>query len=195
MSNFLDFNTADNQNGFDVIPKGTLVNVRLKIKPGGYNEEALSWTGGYATRSQKSGAVYLNCEFTILDGKYAKRKVFSLIGLRSPKGEHWGQMGRALCKAIINSAHGLRSDDMSPEAQQKRKITGLGDLNGVEFLAKIDTDEDDYHGTKNIIRHAVTAEHPQYAEHRVKSPLVSPASAQHPPASESAPSAKPAWAQ
>ena len=48
-------------------------------------DPAQGWTGGYATRSD-SGAVYLNAEFTVLEGPYSRRKIFTLIGLYSPKG-------------------------------------------------------------------------------------------------------------
>ncbi|SMG66495.1 conserved hypothetical protein, partial [methanotrophic bacterial endosymbiont of Bathymodiolus sp.] len=34
-STWNDFNSADDQNNFDLIPKGTLVKVRMTIKPGG----------------------------------------------------------------------------------------------------------------------------------------------------------------
>ncbi len=84
-----DFNSADDQSGFDVIPKGTLVKVRMTIKPGGHDDASQGWTGGWATRSNTTGAVYLNCEFVVLEGKYARRKVWSLIGLYSAKGPDW----------------------------------------------------------------------------------------------------------
>ncbi len=44
-----DFNDAEAQQGaFDLIPKGTLVRVRMTIKPGGYDDPTQGWTGGYA---------------------------------------------------------------------------------------------------------------------------------------------------
>jgi hypothetical protein len=90
-----DFNTADDQNSYDLIPKGTLARVRMTIRPGGLNDPAQGWTEGYATRGKSTDSVYLDCEFVILEGKYAKRKIWSLIGLYSPKGPDWGNQGRA----------------------------------------------------------------------------------------------------
>ena len=84
-----DFNSADDQSGFDVIPNGTLVKIRMTIKPGGHDDASQGWTGGWATRSNTTGAVYLNCEFAVLDGKYARRKIWSLIVLCSAKGPDW----------------------------------------------------------------------------------------------------------
>ena len=38
MTTWNDFNSAEDQNNFDVIPKGTLVKVRMTIRPGGYDD-------------------------------------------------------------------------------------------------------------------------------------------------------------
>ena len=35
-----DFNDADSQTSYDLIPKGTIVPVRMTIKPGGYDDPA-----------------------------------------------------------------------------------------------------------------------------------------------------------
>ena len=78
-----DFNDAKQVS--NLIPKGTLAKVRLSIRPGGFDDPSQGWTGGYATQGS-TGAVYLNGEFTVLEGPYARRKVFTLIGLFSPKG-------------------------------------------------------------------------------------------------------------
>ena len=83
MAAWNDYNDAvQNPN---LIPKSTLVKVRLSIRPGGFDDASQGWTGGYATRGN-TGAVYLNGEFTVLEGSFSKRKIFTLIGLYSPKG-------------------------------------------------------------------------------------------------------------
>jgi hypothetical protein len=84
-----DFNDA--QGNSNLIPKGTLARVRLTIRPGGFDDPSQGWTGGYATRGS-TGAVYLNGAFTVTEGQYARRKIFTLIGLYSPKvrtGRTW----------------------------------------------------------------------------------------------------------
>ncbi|MDP2198999.1 MAG: hypothetical protein Q8K01_10485, partial [Sulfurimicrobium sp.] len=93
-----DFNDAEQQQGFDLIPKGALVKVRMTIKPGGHDDPAQGWTGGYATESFDTGSVYLACEFVVLEGPFAKRKMWSNIGLQSRKGPAWGQMGRSMIR-------------------------------------------------------------------------------------------------
>lgn len=118
------------------IPNKTLAKVKLRIRPGGYNETSQGWTDGYATRSG-SGSVYLNVEFTILGGEYSGRKIFSTIGLRSQKGPWWGTKGRLFMRDILNSAHGIQSDDFSSKALKARELQSLGELDGLEFVACI----------------------------------------------------------
>jgi hypothetical protein len=196
MSSWNDFNDAQTQN-FDLIPKGTIAKLRLTIRPGGYNDEQQGWTGGYATRNANTGAVYLNCEYTVLEGKYVRRKVFSLIGLMSPKGPEWANMGRSLVRGILNSAHSISDKDSSPQAQAKRRIRSFADLDGLEFLARIDIGKDTSGEDKNEIRVAVTPDHKDYAAYMgavAPMPAAQPVSAPTVDASRG-PGVRPAWAQ
>ena len=161
MSLWNDFNDA--QSNANVIPKGTLAKVRLTIRPGGFDDPAQGWTGGYAKRGN-TGAVYLDAEYTVLDGQYAKRKIWSMIGLYSPNGPNWANMGRSLVRGILNSARGLSDKDKSPEAQARRRINGFADLDGLEFVARIDIGTDTNGDAKNEIRSAVTPDHRDYAQ-------------------------------
>ena len=65
--------------------------------------------------------------------------------------------------AILNSARGVSDKDNSPEAQARRRINGFGDLDGVEFVARIDIGTDTNGEDKNEIRAAVTPDHRDYA--------------------------------
>ncbi len=161
MSLWNDFNDA--QSNANVIPKGTLAKVRLTIRPGGFDDPAQGWTGGYAKRGN-TGAVYLDAEYTVLDGQFAKRKIWSMIGLYSPNGPNWANMGRSLVRGILNSARGLSDKDKSPEAQARRRINGFADLDGLEFVARIDVGTDTNGDEKNEIRSAVTPDHRDYAQ-------------------------------
>lgn len=163
---WMNFNDADEQTGGDVIPNGTLAKVRLKIRPGGYNDEAKGWTGGIATRSDNTGAVYLDGEFTVMGGKYNKRKVWTLIGLHSPKGPKWEQMGRSFIRAALESARGIKADDASDKAMKARQISGLSDLDGLEFVVKIEVEkaeEGSEYGDKNKINTVIPVTHKEYA--------------------------------
>ena len=80
--NYFDFQDADpQQSGFDLIPKGAVVPVRMTIKPGGYDDPGQGWGGGYATESFETGSVYLAAEFVVTAGDHAKRKMWSNICL------------------------------------------------------------------------------------------------------------------
>ena len=188
MAAWNDYNDA--QSNPNLIPKGTLAKVRLTIRPGGFDDPSQGWTGGYATRGS-TGAVYLNGEFTVLEGPYAKRKIFTLIGLYSPKGPEWAGMGRSFLRGMLNSARGISDKDVSPQAQAARRIGGFADLDGLEFVAKIEHGTDAGGETKNEIRMAVTPDHRDYAQAmgRIAAPVGYAPPAYAPPAQGYAPPA------
>jgi hypothetical protein len=157
----MDFNDVRNPN---IIPPGTIAKVRMTIRPGGYDHPDKGWTGGYVTQG-KSGTHYLNCEFTVIKGTYAGRKVFSLIGLHSPKGSDWEDMGHNFIRSILNSAHGFSDKDNSAEAQAARRIKDFYELDRLEFVVRIDVTTDDTGQERNEIRVALTPDHQDYAAH------------------------------
>jgi hypothetical protein len=156
-----DFNNMEEKNEFSIIPHGTLAKVRMTLQQGGYNDESQNLIGDYATKSD-SGAIYLKAEFVVLEGRYARRKVWSLIGIHSPKGPEWSNMGRSFIKAVINSARGLSSKDNSEQAVKARHINALTDLDGIEFVAKIEISTDGSGSERNEIKMAITPEHKLY---------------------------------
>ena len=160
-----DFNGAEaQQNAFEVIPAGTLVKVRLTIRPGGVGPE------GWVTQSRTSDAQYLNTEAVILEGPHTKRRIYTRIGLRG-KGaqgadDSYGNRGRSLIRGILESARGIASKDASDRARAARTIRGYGDLNGMEFLARIGVEKDKNDPRdegRNVIAAAIGPEHPDYA--------------------------------
>jgi hypothetical protein len=166
MSDWMNFSTAEEQTGGDVIPHKTLAKVHMKIRPGGYDDPQKGWTGGYATRNEEKGSVYLDCEFTVIGGKYNKRKVWSLVGLHSPKGPKWEQMGRSFIRAALESARGIKPQDASDSAMKARQITGFADLNGLEFVVQIDVEQAEpgsSYDDKNKINNVIPVTHKEYA--------------------------------
>ena len=159
-----DFNNSDNQQSFDVIPNNTLAKVRMQIRPGGYDDANQGWNGGYATKNDNTGSIYLSCEFVVTEGEFARRKIWSLIGLHSEKGPEWANIGRSFIKAILNSSKGFKESDVSEAAQNARRIKGLTDLDGVEFLAKITVAKDQNGNDKNEIKFAITPDHKDYTK-------------------------------
>ena len=162
-NNWNDFNSAEDQQSFDLIPKGSLLKVRMTIKPGGHDDASQGWSGGFATQNYNTGSVYLQAEFVVLEGEFVRRKMWSNIGLYSPKGPKWGQMGRSFIKSILNSSRGLMPNDNSLQTQEKRRIGGIGDLDGIEFIGRVDFEKDQYDNAKNVIKNAITPDHKDYA--------------------------------
>lgn len=193
---WMNFADAEEQTGGDVIPHKTLAKVHMKIRPGGYDDPSKGWTGGYATRSDNTGAVYLDCEYTVIGGKYNKRKVWSLIGLHSPKGPKWEQMGRSFIRAALESARGVKPQDASETAMKARQISGFADLDGLEFVVQIDVEEAEAgseYGDKNKINNVIPATHKQYAELMSGTAPTQSANTQTAPAQSGG--GMPAWAQ
>ena len=158
-----DFNDADSQqSGFDVIPKGTVVPVRMTLKPGGFDDHNQGWTGGYATESFDTGAVYLACEFVVTGGPFAKRKMWSNIGLHSAKGPTWGQMGRSFIRGALNSARNVHPKDETAQASAARRIESFADLDGLEFIARVDVEKDNKGADRNVVKVALEPDHPDY---------------------------------
>jgi len=162
----MDFNTADTQDSaFALIPANTLAKVCLTIRPGGAGPE------GWLTQSRSSSALYLNSEAVIADGPNARRRIYTRIGFRGRNAgtgaeDTYANRGRALLRGILESAHGVRSDDTSDQARAKRSIRSFGDMSGLTFLAKIaiERDKDDPNDQgRNVIVAAIGPQHPEYA--------------------------------
>lgn len=203
--NWNDFNDAEQQQGFDLIPRGTLARMRMSIKPGGFDDPNQGWTGGWATQSFETGAVYLACEGVVMEGPFARRKVWWNIGLFSPKGPAWGNMGRTFIRAALNSARNVHPADNSPQAAAARRIQGFHELDGIEFLARVDIEKDSKGQDRNVVKIAVEPDHPEYAKLMgvpskstgggTSGAPAQAAPAYQAPAPQRAPVGKPTWAQ
>lgn len=185
--NGLDLNSADQQQGFgELIPAGTIAPVIMTIRPGGKGPE------GWLTESKSSDAMYLNCEFTVTEGPFAKRKLWSNLtwtgGKKNDKGQSMGgEITRSTLRAMLESARNIMPEDMSEKAMAARRVNSFGEFDGLEFVIKIgvEKNKDSAYPDKNKILSVVTPDKPDYRnDHRTAQP----------PASTSAPSTPP-WAQ
>ena len=152
-----DFNNAETQNSFDSIPANTLAKARLVLKPGN------DINNPFITRSRNGEAAYLNCEFIILEGKYAKRKVFDKIGIEGT--DKWVSMGKARIRAILESAKGVNPKDISEIAVAARKINSFEELHGLDVVIKIGIEHDStgQYQDKNRVIAIITPEHISYS--------------------------------
>jgi hypothetical protein len=191
----LDFNDAGEQKNFDVIPANTICTLQLTIRPGSAGD------GGWLKRSGDGASEGLDCEFVVVDGEYAKRKLWQLYTLRGTTPGHAaaGEISRNTLRAILESARGIRPDDKSEAAQNARKISGWADLDQLRFVARLGVRPPrDGYQAKNTILEVITPERqvwkqPEQISAKTSSgaaPSAAPAAA--PPASAIA---RPQWAE
>ena len=83
-----------------LIPKGTLAKVRLTIRPGGFDDRR---AGPVVMPRAARPVLSIQWRIHRLEGPYARRKIFTLIGLYSPKAR-LANMGRAFVRGMLNSA-------------------------------------------------------------------------------------------
>ena len=181
-----DFNDADTQRNFDVIPGGTIAPVRMTVRPGSAGE------GGWLRRSKDGGSEALDCEFVVLDGPFAKRKFWTLFTIAgtTPGHAEAANISAGKLRAMLESARGIKPDDTSDAAKQARRIGSYGDLNGLSFIARIGVEPpQNGYKAKNRLDHVVTPD--EKAWHPVtQEPVATPAK----PASSPAKIERPQWA-
>lgn len=161
-----DFNNADRQqNGFDLIPAGTIVPLVMNIRPGGAGE------GGWLKASQNSDAEMLDCEFVVESGPYVNRKLWQFMvlsgGKLNDKGDSIaGNISRSTLRAILESSRNIMPDDMGDTAMRARCVNGWQDFCGIVFLAKIGVEKDKtgQYGDKNKIATVITPDMKDYSD-------------------------------
>jgi hypothetical protein len=149
----MDFNDADPQRVFDVIPADTIATLHVTVRPGNAGD------GGLLRRSKDGNSEALDCEFTVVDGPYAKRKVwglFTLVGT-TPNHATAAEISRSRLRAILESARGIRPDDMSTTAKQARQVAGYRDFDGLRFVGRIGIEPArDGYPARNVLLEAIT---------------------------------------
>jgi hypothetical protein len=154
----IDFNNAQQQQqGTNLIPENTIAKARLTLKPGNDSSDP------FLTQSKGGDSCYLNCEFVILEGQYAKRKVFDRIGIKGT--DRWINIGKARIRAIIESAKNINPKDMSEAAMTARKINSFGELDGLEAIIKvgIEHDRNGVYQDKNKVLMVITPDNKLYS--------------------------------
>ncbi|SFJ71942.1 hypothetical protein [Bradyrhizobium sp. Gha] len=156
MSADFDFNTANGeQRTLNMIPAGTICILQLNIRPGGIGDD------GYLTRAQDGNSEGLDCEFVVVEGPHAKRKLYQRLTLHGTTEGHAkaGEISRNTLRWVLESARGVCPDDKSEEAQAKRKITGWGELDGLRFVARLGIQQpQNGYEAKNTIAEIITPE-------------------------------------
>jgi hypothetical protein len=123
------------------MPDGTFAKIKMTIRPGGV-DGSVPMDKGLLKASQSSDARMLDCEFTVVDGPFAKRKFWQNFTVAGGKVDEKGvskgwNISKAAFRAMVDSALGLDPKDESEAAKQKRVIQGLKQLDGIVFAARI----------------------------------------------------------
>lgn len=123
------------------MPDGTFAKIKMTTRPGGV-DGSVPMDKGLLKASQSSDAKMLDCEFTVVDGPFAKRKFWQNFTVAGGKLDENGvskgwNISKAAFRAMVDSALGLDPGDMSEAAKQKRMIQGLKQLDGIAFAARI----------------------------------------------------------
>jgi hypothetical protein len=150
----IDLNSAKTQER-EVIPAGTICTLQMTIRPGGENED------GWLKSSANGASAALDCEFTVVDGPHAKRKLWERFMQRGTTDgqkemvEHYNK----LLRAIIESVHNIKPNDKGEAAIAARKVESYADFNGMRFQAQLGVQPPkDGFDARNFILRVITPE-------------------------------------
>jgi hypothetical protein len=188
----LNFNEADAQRSFDVIPEDTVATVHMTVRPGGAGE------GGWLRRSKDGNSEGLDCEFAVVDGPHAKRKFWALLTISgtTPGHAQAADISGTKLRAILESARGVKPGDESEVAQQARRVAGYGDFDGLRFIARIGVEPpQNGYKAKNTLDQIITPDRTDW--HAVEQIAKVGSTSTAPTAGKAEPTkvAKPSWAK
>ena len=156
---------------------------------------------GLLKASQTSDAKSLDCEFTVVEGPYARRKFWQNFTVSGGKLDEKGQskgwnISKSAFRAMVDSALGLDPRDESPAAKAKRVIQGLKQLDGIVFAARImiePASSSQYKDANKLANVVLPGEPPYAATMRGESVQPDPVNAKPRKAAETPAAQGPAW--
>lgn len=124
-----------------LIPNGTVCRAIIAVKLGDMEIPEFG-NGMWFKKSVTSNAKWMELEFTIVGGEHDKRKFWHKIFVDGDKMGASGiplakEIGLSTLRSIIESANNINPSDMSETAMQRRNISGVNDLSGMEICAKV----------------------------------------------------------
>jgi hypothetical protein len=141
-----------------LVPAGTVAVIQAHVRFGDGTDNILKPT-------KNGDAEGLDLELTILEGPYAKQKLFWYVLVAGSNDGQKSMVDRnfATLKKILDSAWFLDPADKSDEARKKR-TPGWRGFDGLRFLAEIGIEQGkDGYPDKNIIAKVITRDHPLWS--------------------------------
>jgi hypothetical protein len=127
---FYDYSDAPPPRDFELILPNTVATMSLHILGGGAGED------GALKRSKNGRCEMLALEITLLDGEFAKRKIFENWTVEGVDHAKAIEISRSRIKAVLDSALGLDPKDVSPQARAAR-TRSYKELEGLALLWQI----------------------------------------------------------
>ena len=182
----------------ELIPNGTVCRAIMAVKMGEIEIPEFG-NGLWFKKSAVSNAKWMEVEFTIVGGEHDRRKFWHRIFVDGDKMGPSGiplakEIGLSTLRSIIESANNIDPSDMSEAAVQRRNISGVNDLSGMEICAKVGIEK----GTggyedKNKLMAAVTPNQRDFIPSG-QAPMTQAPAAQPQQAAQPTSGAVPSWA-
>ena len=183
----LNFNDAEPQREGGLIPEGTISLAVMSLRSGGHGDE------GLFARSKSSGELMLDAEFTLVGGKYERRKVWKYMSF----SENALPITRSQLRAAIESAFKIDPADDTPDAMARRTVPSYSVFDGLNVCIKIGIEKGkDGFQDKNVLRGFVTPDRKDYiypGPQQIASAPPHAAMTTAKPASTMPKAGKPAW--
>ena len=163
-----DLNDAEPQRGGVIEP--CYAKIIGTLRPGGANGPAPA-DHGLLKPSKQTGSdvLMLDWEFTIVEGRNARRKFWQTMTVSGGEVDEKGQskgwnITKSTLRAMIDSALGLNPKDESDGARQRRQLPSFSALSGITFIGKIGIkkDKDSKYPDQNILAHVVTPDEKEW---------------------------------
>ena len=151
MTNAYDLNTAE-VSSYQLIPDKTAVKLKLHILK----------DNGSILRTSQAGNEMLKLEFIPMEGQFKGRSFKQLFVTGGH--EKASNITRQIMRAIVESAKNITPDDATPQAQEARRLSGWGDLEGLVFAGTVVVEMDDQGYQHNRLKRALTPNEARYAE-------------------------------
>jgi hypothetical protein len=192
----MDLNKAEKQIiPESVIPDGTIVPVQVTVRPGGAGD------GGWLKHSKDGTCLMLDVEFTVIEGKYARRKFWTLLTVEGETEGHQkaADISRSRLRAFLEGAHGINPSDESERAAACRLVSSYQGFDNLRMWVVVGLEKGkNGYKDKNFLKAVVTPDKKEWSKLDQVADVASPVVAKpfvKPEGSNVSSGGRPSWAQ